>query len=201
MAASVRPLVLQRWRLAKSLTSADLPPCGGDVRQDREEQRRALTLLASLLAATVICTSASAACPIELATYRAGDESTAIEFRPTDGAAEVTNAFRLLLGDDTVMDGHVMWTQGVERPNGMISHECPDGDVTGPEYEACTAWQGVVYSVDASGGVGLLPREGEPAPLHLLFPDLAYALHAFPPLSGRTTLPLWEVFTLSGCQE
>jgi hypothetical protein len=28
-------LVLQRWRLAKAVRQADLPPCGGDVRQDR----------------------------------------------------------------------------------------------------------------------------------------------------------------------
>jgi hypothetical protein len=39
--ASSTALVLQRWRLAKSLRPADLPPCGGDVRQDRGGQRRA----------------------------------------------------------------------------------------------------------------------------------------------------------------
>ena len=39
--AAMPTLDLQRWRLAKRSMTADLPPCGGDVRQDRGGQRRA----------------------------------------------------------------------------------------------------------------------------------------------------------------
>jgi hypothetical protein len=131
--------------------------------------------------------------------YSARDDAVTVEFRPAAGAA-VTNAFRLIHGE-TALDGIVMWSQDVERPNGVISHQCPDGDVTGPEYEACTVWQGVIYAVDAGGEIGLLPRGGGIAPDRLLFPDLAYALHAFPAFAGGVAPLSWEVFTLSGCQE
>lgn len=163
-------------------------------------RRQAFLPVAASAIAAALAVGPAHACPIELSVYGDPAGSVSVEFRPAAGAA-VTNAFRLLLGDDTVLDGHVMWTQDVERPNGTISYQCPDGDVTGPEYEACTAWQGVVYTIDAAGQVGLLPGEGEPAPPHLLFPDLAYALHAFPGLAGSAMTSSWEVFSLSGCQE
>ena len=140
-----------------------------------------------------------AACPVELSVYSGRDDAVAIEFHPAQGAA-VTNAYRLIHGD-LVLDGIVMWTQGVERPNGILSYQCPDGDVTGPEYDACTVWQGVIYAVDAAGHVGLLPRAGESAPERLLFPDLAHAIHAFPGFAGIDAKLSWDVFNLSGCQE
>ena len=42
LAASMPHPILRRWRLAKTRRPADLPPCGGDVRQDRGGQRRTL---------------------------------------------------------------------------------------------------------------------------------------------------------------
>jgi len=138
-------------------------------------------------------------CPIELSVYGGRDDAATLDFHPAQGAA-VTNSFRLVHGE-TILDGIVMWSQGVERPNGVISYQCPDGDVTGPEYEACTVWQGVIYAVDASGEIGLLPRAGEAAPARLLFPDLAYAVHAFPAFVEGVAPLSSEVFTLSGCQE
>jgi hypothetical protein len=140
-----------------------------------------------------------AACPIELSVYTGRDGAAAIEFRPAKGAA-VTNAFRLIHGE-LALDGFVMWSEGIERPNGILSHQCPDGDVTGPEYDACTVWAGVIYTIDASGEVGLLPRPGESAPERLLFPDLAHAIDTFPDFSGIESKLSWDVFNLSGCQE
>ncbi|MBX3568854.1 MAG: hypothetical protein KF914_12405 [Rhizobiaceae bacterium] len=138
---------------------------------------------------------------MELAVYTDRDNIASLDFRPTDGAAAVTNRFRMAIGG-TVLDGMVMWSQGVQRPNGMLTLDCPDGDVTGPEYEACTLWQGVIYGVDDKGEVGLLPAQGTAAPPRLIFPDLAYGLAAGEDKPGGRFAALpWDVFSLSGCQE
>jgi hypothetical protein len=159
---------------------------------------KAACLLIAAMAAPV---PAHAVCPIELAVYTDGDAVASVDFRPAGGAAAVTNRFRMAIGD-TVLDGIVMWSQGVARPNGMLTRNCPEGDVTGPEYEACTLWQGVIYTADGTGGIGLLPAEGAEAPPRLIFSDLAYALAARQEGPGPRLEALpWDVFSLSGCQE
>ncbi|MEQ1951685.1 hypothetical protein [Mesorhizobium sp. CN2-181] len=144
---------------------------------------------------------AVAACPIELSTYRDVENAGSLEFRPTGGNATVTNSFRLIVGE-VVLDGVVMWSDGVGRPNGMLGYKCPVGDVTGSELEACTVWQGVIYTSDASGTIGLLPDEGKDAPQKLVLSDLEHSLR-FSPVSAVTSLAKlpWDVFVLSGCQE
>jgi hypothetical protein len=142
-----------------------------------------------------------AACPIELATYGERENVAAVEFRPTGGNAVVTNTFRMLIGT-VALDGIVMWTEGEGRPHGMISYNCPLGDVTGAEMDACTLWQGPIYSADGSGNIGLLASEGSAAPPKLIFTDLGPALHKsriFGP-GGLAKAP-WDVFEQKGCQE
>lgn len=145
---------------------------------------------------------ARAACPIELAVFGDRDDAATVEFVPTGEGAAVTNTFRMVIGDGVVLDGIVMWSADVSRPNGMLMHNCPEGDVTGEELAACTAWQGVIYTADASGGVGLLPAEGTAAPQALIFPDLGPALSHSSAYGekGFSKLP-WDVFALKGCQE
>ncbi|MDQ6437082.1 hypothetical protein RB623_23770 [Mesorhizobium sp. LHD-90] len=180
--------------------AANLPPCGGDVRQDRGGQRRALSFCILIGLATAP-SPALAACPIELSTYGDVEDAASINFRPTGDNATVTNTFRLIIGE-VVLDGIVMWSDGVGRPNGILSYKCPIGDVTGPELEACTAWQGVIYTSDGSGNIGLLPAEGEDAPQKLILSDLTHALRfsAVREVAGIEKLP-WDVFALNGCQE
>ena len=162
--------------------------------------------VAALISAVAMlsATTANAACPIELAVYEDRDKATSIDFRPTLQSATVTNSFKMVLDNDTVLDGVVMWSDGVARPNGMLMHRCPEGDVTGEELDACTVWQGVIYSVDAEGNVGLLPREriGAPAPKRLIFSDLGHSLRmsAAYGLDGFSKVP-WDVFEIAGCQE
>lgn len=149
-------------------------------------------------------TAANAACPIELAVYGDRDDVAGIDFRPTLESATVTNSFKMVLDNDTVLDGVVMWSNDVARPNGMLMHQCPEGDVTGEELDACTVWQGVIYSVDEQGKVGLLPRERiqAAAPSKLIFSDLGHSLRmsaAYGP-HGFSKVP-WDVFELKGCQE
>jgi hypothetical protein len=170
--------------------------CEGTNGPPRPSWRATITAIAVALASPAL-----AACPIELSTYRDVENVGSIEFRPTGGNATVTNSFRLVVGE-VVLDGIVMWSDGVARPNGMLSYKCPVGDVTGPELEACTVWQGVIYTSDSSGTIGLLPAEGRDAPQKLIFSDLEHSLRFSPVLavSSLAKLP-WDVFALNGCQE
>lgn len=146
--------------------------------------------------------SALAACPVELATYGDVQSGTRVEFTPTLEGAAVTNTFKMLLDNDVVLDGIVMWTADVPRPYGMLMNKCPDGDVTGEELAACTAWEGVIYASDKAGNIALLPAEGTPAPDLLIFSGLGPSLHASSAYgaSGFKKVPR-DVFSLNGCQE
>lgn len=160
--------------------------------------------LAALMSALALlsATPANAACPIELSVYGDRDKAAEIDFRPTLQSATVTNSFKMVLDNDVVLDGVVMWSQEVARPNGMLMFQCPEGDVTGEELDACTVWQGVIYSVDEQGNIGLLPAERAEAPKKLIFSDLGHSLRtsAAYGLDGFSKVP-WDVFEIKGCQE
>lgn len=162
---------------------------------------RRWTVIPSLLAALCLAGQAHAACPQELSVYSEVGGATELNFRPETEAAIVANSFRLILPDGPVLEGHVTWNEGVSRPTGALMLDCPEGDLTGDEIAACTHWQGVVYALDAEGNVGLIPPRGETAAPRLLLADLSRALHAGPLNDGKTALPAWDVYALSGCQE
>jgi hypothetical protein len=157
--------------------------------------------LACATFASLAATPAAADCAIERAIYEDMEGAARIEFFATGTAATVTNSFRMLLDDTIVLDGIVQWTDEVPRPNGKLMYQCPDGDVTGPEYEICTVWQGVIYTADETGNIGLLPAEGVGAPAKLIFPDLGHALRMSSAYgaTGFTKTP-WDVFQQKGCQ-
>lgn len=158
----------------------------------------------SLAAGLVLLSAfpALAACPVELATYSDRDGIAELEFTPVAGSAAVTNKFRLFMNGGPQFEGVVMWTEEPARPNGLLMFNCPEGDVTGMELDACTIWQGVIYSVDDKGEVGVLPGEGEPAPQKLILADLATWMKQAPAFvdAGLFTVP-WDGFSLTGCQE
>jgi hypothetical protein len=158
------------------------------------------TLCVAGLALTA--STAHAACPFELAVYGDAENAAEIDFRPTGESAVVTNTFKMVLDKGVVLDGIVMWTEGVARPHGSLMYKCPTGDVTGDELAACTVWEGVVYSADDKGNIALLPAEGVDAPKTLIFPDLGASLQmsAAYGANGFSKVP-WDVFSLKGCQE
>ena len=145
---------------------------------------------------------ARAACPIELAVYGDRDGAAGIDFRPTAESAVVTNSFKMVLDNGVMLDGLVMWSDGIARPHASLMYNCPDGDVTGEELEACTLWEGIVYAADETGKVSLLPGERQDAPQTLVFPDLGPTLELSSAYGegGFSKVP-WDVFTLKGCQE
>jgi hypothetical protein len=153
--------------------------------------------------AALVAVTAHAACPIQLAVYGEAQSGAEIDFTPTGASATITNTFRMILDNNTVLDGIAMWTEGsAARPHGSLMYKCPTGDVTGEELAACTIWEGVIYSVDDKCTVGLLPAERLDAPKSLVFPDLGPSLEmsaAYGP-GGFSKVPL-DVFTLKGCQE
>jgi hypothetical protein len=163
--------------------------------------RKAATSLAISFVLAGGAPAAFAACPVELAVYGDRDGVAGIDFRPAAGLATVTNAFRMNLDDGIMLDGMVMWSEGTERPYGTLTYQCPEGDVTGAELDACTIWQGVIYTADDTGGIDLLPKAGD-APKRLIFPDLGPSLRLSTAYGegGFTKVP-WDVFTLQGCQE
>lgn len=165
--------------------------CGGPL---------AATLAAALL---MLPSPAFAACPIELAIYGDRDDVASVEFRPRPEGAAITNQFRVIMHEKGVaFDGVVMWSAEVERPNGIVMHQCPEGDVTGDELAACTLWQGVIYAVGADGAIDLLPQQGGDAPPRIVLSDLAYSMNVAPAFerSGLTKLP-FDAFEMKGCQE
>ena len=164
----------------------------------RTATRRTIATMLLALAAP----PANAACPFELSTYGEQQSGAGINFRPTGESAAVTNTFKMILDNNVVLDGIVMWTEGVSRPYGMLMNKCPDGDVTGEEYERCTVWQGVIYASDKAGNITPMPAERTPAPDLLIFPDLGPSLRASSAYgaAGFQKVP-WDVFSLNGCQE
>ncbi len=140
--------------------------------------------------------------PADSAIKGADDLKGKILATKTGTSATVTNTFRLILDNNVVLNGIVMWTQGVSRPNGALMYKCPEGDVTGPELAACTLWNGVIYTTDEKGEVGLLPAEGIEAPKTLILPDLGPVLdHSAAHGTGGFSKVPGDVFTLKGCQE
>jgi len=159
--------------------------------------------LAVLMAGMVLApATAHAACPIELAVYGDAQSGSEIDFTPTGTSATVTNTFRMILDNNVVLNGIVMWTEGVARPNGALMFKCPEGDTTGAELAACTPWHGVIYTSDDKGSIGLLPAEGVEAPKTLILPDLGPMLRQSSAYGGNgfSKVPS-DVFTLKGCQE
>lgn len=157
-----------------------------------------------MIGAAIVLTAASpafAACPMALAVYSEAGSGASAEFRPSE-AMMVTNAFRMLLRNDVVLEGFVMWSDDPARPYGALGHDCPEGDVTGEEIAACTAWEGPVYAVADNGQVSTLPDANEPAPSILIFSNLGASIRQSTAHGavGTDGLP-WDAFTLSGCQE
>lgn len=156
----------------------------------------ALAIVASVVG------SASAACNQELAIYSEPEASASLEFTPAGGTGS-SHTFKIKFPENSViLDGVVLWTEGVARPMGIVMHKCPQGDVTGPELDACTVWQGVIYTADKQGNISLLPPEGAGAAEQLLLPDFAPALRQSSAygMAGVSKMP-WDAFKMSGCQE
>lgn len=164
---------------------------------------RAKETIALALTAVLAASPSVAACKQELAVYSEPEANASLEFTPAAPNGSTSHTFKIKFPENSVvLDGIVMWTEGVARPVGIVMHKCPEGDVTGAELEACTVWQGVIYAIDGQGNVDLLPPEGADSAAQLLLPDFAPALRQSSAygMAGVSKMP-WDAFKISGCQE
>ena len=162
--------------------------------------RRWMTMLAgaAFLAPTVV----HAACLQQRAFYGDKDGAYELSFEPVDSdAASSSHRIRVKINNtELVLDGYVMPSEPVNRSNGILFNNCPEGDVTGADLAACTIWEGFVYASNA-GKIDLLPPQGADAAPEILLagfgPSLAQS-SAWGP--KKATVAPWDVFTLKGCR-
>lgn len=159
---------------------------------------RALLVLAGFLAATAAC---AAECQQDRAIYADRDGGYELTFEPVGSdAAATSHQFKLkVLASGVALDGIVM-PGDPARSNGMVMHNCPEGDVTGEEIAACTVWEGVIYSLDVAGDAALLPDQGAKAAETLLLsgfgPSLRYSALWD---EGKAAAVPQDVFKRKGC--
>ena len=138
---------------------------------------RGALVLTGLLATTA---ASAAECRQDHAIYADRDGGYELTFEPVGSdAAATSHHFKLkILASGLVLDGIVM-PGDPARSNGMIMHNCPEGDVTGAEIAACTIWEGVIYTLDVAGDANLLPDQDAKAAKALLLagfgPSLRYS--------------------------
>ena len=136
------------------------------------------------------------------AVYTDSEKTYEIVFEPVDSdAASSSHRFTMTVRNtDLVLDGYVMPSEPVDRPNGMLFFHCPDGDVTGDDLRACTIWQGIIYTHD-DGKIGLLPASGNKAAAEILLPGLGSSIRDSSLWeTGKLSVTPWDVLTFKECR-
>ena len=162
---------------------------------------RSALMLALMVTVASSAEAIAAECPQANAIYQDRDKAFEVRFLPVPVAAATSHMFKLAsLKTDLLLDGVVLPADEVERSVGTILHNCPEGDVTGADLEACTIWEGVLYGIDAKGEIGNLPAATAAAAEKLLVPDLGRSIRYSSVWdAGKATVEPWDVFTLTGC--
>jgi hypothetical protein len=144
----------------------------------------------------------AAECPQERAIYVDSQGLYELAFATVDlQSSASTHAFKMTIKDSKLMlDGYVMASEPVNRSNGFLFNNCPEGDITGDDIAACTVWQGVIYASDGSK-IDLLPQQGAKAATEILLAGFGPALQASSAWGpGKATIAPWDVLTLKGCR-
>ncbi|OAP45648.1 hypothetical protein ATB98_11395 [Sinorhizobium saheli] len=154
------------------------------------------------LSAALAATPASAQCVQARAIYADPAGTYELHFEPVGSESAVTsNHFKVKVGKTGLsLDGVVMQSGEPMRANGIVMHDCPTGDVTGAELDACTVWEGVIYTVDKAGRIGLLETEDAPAAEQILLPDFGPSLRTSSAWgAGKANADSSDVFAFKGC--
>lgn len=159
-------------------------------------------IAAALLLALSAGAVPAAECRQEQAVYADRDGAYELGFEAIDSEA-ASSSYRLSVtvrNTDVKLDGFVMESEPVNRPNGILFHNCPDGDTTGEELAKCTVWEGVIYAAD-KGRIDLLPVTGSPAAAEILLPGFAPSLAGSTAWgNGKASVVPWEVFAFKECR-
>lgn len=143
-----------------------------------------------------------AACKQEQAVYVDRDGAYELRFSPLNSAsAAASNQFKVsALETPVVMEGYVMPSEDPVRAIGILMFNCPEGDATGADLDACTVWQGAVYGMDAKGEMDNLQPEGAAAAEKLVLPGLGPAIRESSAWGkGKASVAPWDVLTFKEC--
>jgi hypothetical protein len=143
-----------------------------------------------------------AACAQQKAFYVDRDGAYELSFEPVDSdASSSSHRIKITVRNSAVvLDGYVMPSEPVDRSNGILFNNCPEGDVTGADLAACTVWEGFIYA-NISGKIDLLPPQGSDAAPEILLAGFGPALQASNAWGpNKATVAPWDVFTLKGCR-
>lgn len=158
---------------------------------------------AGMLAALSLQPAGAAECRQEKAIYADRDGAYELKLEAADPEETGSSSYRFVIavGKTAVkLDGFVMGSEPVDRSNGILFHNCPEGDTTGEEIKKCTVWEGVIYSA-ANGRIDLLPKTGSVAAPEILLSGFALGLVESTAWgAGKATVVPWDVFSLKGCQ-
>lgn len=161
--------------------------------------------VAAIAAAALLAVPAcafGAACKQEQAVYTDRDGAYELRFAPLNSqSAAASNQFKMsALKSSVVMDGYVMPTEDPVRAIGILMFNCPEGDATGADLDACTVWQGTVYGMDAKGEMDNLQPEGAEAAEKLVLPGLGPAIRESSAWGeGKAMVAPWDVLTFKEC--
>ncbi len=141
------------------------------------------------------CTQASAV-------YADRDGAYELRFTPINSqAAAASNRFTLkVLKTSLELDGYVMPSDDPERAVGILMFNCPGGDVTGADLDACTIWRGTVYSANAKGEIDNLQSEAAAAAENIFLPGLGPAIRQSQIWGNdKATVAPWDVLAFEEC--
>jgi hypothetical protein len=145
----------------------------------------------------------AAECKQANAIYGDRDGAYELRFSPvTSEAMASSHQFKLsALKTRVVMNGYVMSSDDPERTMGMLMFNCPDGDVTGADLDACMVWQGFVYRTKESG-LDNLQSGDSPAAEKIVFPGLGPAIRQSSAWGdGKAKVAPWDVLDFKGCAQ
>jgi hypothetical protein len=160
------------------------------------------TIAAAFLGSAACQPVFAADCKQASAVYADRGGAYELRFTPINSEAAVaSNQFKLsVLKTPIVFDGYVMPSDDPERAHGLVMFNCPGGDVTTADLNACTIWQGAVYGVNANGDIDNLQAEAADAADKIVLPGLGPAIRASSVWgAGKATVAPWDVFDFKEC--
>lgn len=167
-------------------------------------RRKGLTAIVVAALSFAPASAIAADCKQGNAIYADRDGAYELRFSPiTSEAVTSSHQFKLaVLKTSTVMDGYVMPSDDPVRTMGMVLFNCPDGDVTGADLDACTVWQGFVYGAAADGRLDNLQSGDSAAAEKIVFPGLGPAIRQSSAWgNGKATVVPWDVLDFKGCAQ
>ncbi|MDR9810767.1 hypothetical protein [Rhizobium hidalgonense] len=164
--------------------------------------RKGVAAIAAAAFLSVPVATFGAACKQEQAVYVDRDAAYELRFTPLNSpSAAASNQFKVsVLRTAVVMEGYVMPSEDPVRAIGILMFNCPEGDVTGADLNACTVWQGAVYGVDGEGEMDNLQPEGAAAAEKLVLPGLGPAIRESSAWGeGKASVAPWDVLVFKEC--